>query len=93
MKDQLICLPGPYKSSVCSPPGAPPTPPPSCSSAQSPVRSMSIDEKIEGTKKPVYLPHSNGRKRMALEEISCELFASLFYQFENSYELLKTTRS
>ena len=56
---QPIYLSLPHES---TPTGAPPTPPPSSISSQSPVRTLSTDEFIEGGRRPVYAPRPNDKK-------------------------------
>ena len=56
---QPIYLSLPHES---TPTGAPPTPPPSSISSQSPVRTLSTAEFIEGGRRPVYAPRPNDKK-------------------------------
>ena len=59
---QPFCLPSPRETLECSLTGAPPTPPPSSISSQSPVRTLSTEESFQGPRQPVYMPRLNDKK-------------------------------
>ena len=81
---QPIYLSLPHES---TPTGAPPTPPPSSISSQSPVRTLSTDEFIEGGRRPVYAPHPNDKKLLKCSQ--CPYTAS----DENMMEIHKIAHS